>query len=95
VLRAEGWWVTQSSVSRDIAALRLVKSGRGHHCPPSGGRRALGRSRRRRVAEDVGGVESAGESLILLHTPPGEASAVGLALDRLAWTDIVDNCGGR
>lgn len=82
-LRADGWQVTQSSVSRDIAALRLVKSGGAYHRPPSGAARSPDPDRRR-VAEDVIGVESAGESLIVLHTPPGEASAVGLALDRLS-----------
>ena len=92
-LRAEGWQVTQSSVSRDIAALRLVKSGGAYHRPPSGAARSADPDRRR-VAEDVIGVESAGESLIVLHTPPGEASAVGLALDRLAWPDIVGTIAG-
>jgi transcriptional regulator of arginine metabolism len=30
----------------------------------------------------------------VLHTPPGEASAVGLALDRLAWGDVLGTIAG-
>jgi transcriptional regulator of arginine metabolism len=48
----------------------------------------------RRVAEDVIGIETAGDSLVVLHTPPGEASAVGLALDRMAWGDVVGTIAG-
>ena len=32
-LASEGWEVTQSSVSRDIAALRLIKSGGAYRRP--------------------------------------------------------------
>ena len=32
--------------------------------------------------------------MLVLHTPPGEASRVGAALDRLAWADIVGTLAG-
>lgn len=91
-LAAEGWKVTQSSVSRDIAALRLVKAGGAYQRPA----RAAHSSDpdRRRVAEDVFGVEPSGDTIMVLHTPPGEASAVGLALDRLAWGDVLGTIAG-
>ena len=92
-LAAEGWEVTQSSVSRDIKALRLVKAGGAYQRPPSVAAQSPDPDRRR-VAEDVIGIETAGDSLIVLHTPPGEASAVGLALDRLAWGDILGTLAG-
>jgi transcriptional regulator of arginine metabolism len=92
-LSAEGWDVTQSSVSRDIKALRLVKTGGAYRRQTSGAEQSPDPDRRR-VAEDVIGVETAGDSLIVLHTPPGEASAVGLALDRMAWGDIVGTIAG-
>jgi arginine repressor len=44
---------------------------------------------RRRVAEDVFGVELSGDTIMVLHTPPGESSAVGPALDWPAWGDIL------
>jgi len=39
-------------------------------------------------------VESAGDALIVLHTPPGEANRVAVALDRLAWPDVVGTIAG-
>jgi transcriptional regulator of arginine metabolism len=38
--------------------------------------------------------ERAGDALIVLHTPPGEANRVAVALDRLAWPDIVGTIAG-
>ena len=32
--------------------------------------------------------------MVVLHTPPGEASRVGAALDRLAWPEIVGTLAG-
>lgn len=92
-LGAEGWNVTQSSVSRDMKALRLVKVNGAYQRPASRAAHSPDPDQRR-VAEDVIGVESAGDALIVLHTPPGEASAVGLALDRLAWGDVVGTIAG-
>jgi transcriptional regulator of arginine metabolism len=91
-LAAEGWEVTQSSVSRDIAALRLVKVDGEYRRPPRGVSAA--HPDERRIAEGVLTVESAGEALIVLHTPPGEANRVAVALDRLAWADVVGTIAG-
>jgi transcriptional regulator of arginine metabolism len=38
--------------------------------------------------------EPAGEALVVLHTPPGEANRVAVALDRLAWPDVVGTIAG-
>ena len=38
--------------------------------------------------------EAAGEALVVVHTPPGEANRVGIALDRLAWPEIVGTIAG-
>jgi transcriptional regulator of arginine metabolism len=91
-LAGEGWQVTQSSVSRDIAALRLVKVDGAYRRPPRGVSAAD--PDERRIAEGVLTVESAGEALIVLHTPPGEANRVAVALDRLAWADVVGTIAG-
>jgi transcriptional regulator of arginine metabolism len=92
VLAAEGWEVTQSSVSRDIAALRLVKVDGAYRRPP---RRAVPVDPdERRIAEGVLTVDAAGEALLVLHTPPGEANRVAVALDRLAWPDVVGTIAG-
>jgi transcriptional regulator of arginine metabolism len=91
-LAAEGWDVTQSSVSRDITALRLIKMNGVYRRPsPSG---APIDPDLRRIADGVLTVEPAGEALVVLHTPPGEANRVAVALDRLAWPDVVGTIAG-
>lgn len=91
-LTAQGWEVTQSSVSRDIAALRLAKVGGAYRRPPPQALRAD--PDERRVAEAVLTVETAGDSLVVLHTPPGEANHVAVALDRLAWSEVIGSIAG-
>jgi transcriptional regulator of arginine metabolism len=92
-LASEGWKVTQSSVSRDITTLKLVKVEGAYH-----------RSARisaapehpdeRRIAEGVLTAEPAGDALLVLHTPAGEANRVAVAIDRLAWGDVIGTIAG-
>ncbi len=91
-LATEGWEVTQSSVSRDITALRLVKVDGAYRRPPRG--TVSQDPDERRIAEGVLSCEPAGDALIVLHTPPGEANRVAVALDRLAWPDLVGTIAG-
>jgi transcriptional regulator of arginine metabolism len=91
-LGSEGWEVTQSSVSRDIAALRLVKSGGAYQRPTRSATPAD--PDERRIAEGVLTIDQAGDALIVLHTPPGEANRVAVAIDRLAWPDVVGTIAG-
>lgn len=91
-LAAEGWEVTQSSVSRDIAALRLLKVDGAYRRPASVAIPAD--PNERRIADGVLTAEPAGEALVVLHTPPGEANRVAVALDRLAWPDVVGTIAG-
>ena len=93
VLAAEGWKVTQSSVSRDIAALRLAKVD-GAYQRPARLAAAPEHPDERRLAEGVLTTEVAGDALVVLHTPTGEATRVALALDRLAWSDIIGTIAG-
>ena len=92
-LAREGWEVTQSSVSRDITALKLVKVGGVYHRP------VVTKEPRRdqdeqRIVEGVLAYTAAGDVLIVVHTPPGEANRVGAALDRMAWPDVIGNISG-
>jgi len=90
-LSAQGWDVTQSSVSRDIAALRLIKVDGAYRRPPP---RAQHDPDERRVGEGVLTMETAGDALVVLHTSPGEANHVAVALDRLAWPDVIGSIAG-
>ncbi|HEX6643557.1 MAG TPA: hypothetical protein VF037_02710 [Gemmatimonadales bacterium] len=92
-LAQEGWEVTQSSISRDIAALGLVKVS-GAYRKPEPQAAASDDPDERRIADGVIGADPAGDALIVLHTPPGEASRVGAALDRLAWPEVIGTLAG-
>lgn len=92
VLAAEGWDVTQSSVSRDITALRLIKTNGVYRRPAALATPAD--PDERRIADGVLTFEPAGDALVILHTPPGEANRVAVALDRLAWPDVVGTIAG-
>ena len=93
LLAREGWEVTQSSVSRDISALRLVKVGGVYQRPRLRADTSVDPDERR-IAEGVIGIDPAGDALVVLHTPPGEANRVGAALDRLAWPEVVGTLAG-
>jgi transcriptional regulator of arginine metabolism len=91
-LSAQGWDVTQSSVSRDITALRLVKADGAYRRPPPRPTRID--PDERRIGEGVLTIDTAGEALVVLHTPPGEANHVAVALDRLAWPEVIGTIAG-
>jgi transcriptional regulator of arginine metabolism len=80
-------------VSRDITALRLVKVD-GAYQRPVVATRPADDPDLRRIAEALIGVEPAGDVLVVLRTPPGEASRVGAALDRLSWAGVSGTIAG-
>lgn len=93
-LASEGWEVTQSSVSRDISQLGLVKVD-GIYTRPSASRiHEVTDPNERRLAESLLTVDPAGDALLVLHTPPGEAQRAASALDLLAWPEIVGTIAG-
>jgi transcriptional regulator of arginine metabolism len=91
-LTALGWNVTQSSVSRDIAALRLIKVDGAYRKPPP--RASPTDPDELRVADGVLTIDAAGDALVVLHTSPGEANHVAVALDRLAWPEVIGTIAG-
>jgi len=92
-LRGEEWSVTQSSVSRDITSLGLVKVD-GAYARPARALKNHEDPDERRIAESLLTVDRAGEALLVIHTPPGEANRVAAALDRLAWTEVLGTIAG-
>jgi transcriptional regulator of arginine metabolism len=92
-LHEDGWDVTQSSVSRDITALGLVKQDGVYHRPPPDELRGVDPDELR-IREGVLSVEPAGEALVVLRTPPGEANRVAVAIDRLAWPSVAGTIAG-
>jgi transcriptional regulator of arginine metabolism len=92
-LGAEGWSVTQSSVSRDITSLKLVKI-EGAYQRATRVTNAPEHPDERRIADGVLTVDIAGDALIVLHTSAGEANRVAVAIDRLAWPDVAGTIAG-
>ena len=92
-LSAEGWKVTQSSVSRDITALKLVKVD-GAYQRPARIAAVPEHPDERRICEGVLTADPAGDALLVLHTPAGEANRVAVAIDRLAWPDVIGTIAG-
>ncbi|HEU5207047.1 MAG TPA: hypothetical protein VFT94_05490 [Gaiellaceae bacterium] len=96
-LRETGYDVVQTTVSRDIAELGLVKvrapSGRLVYAPPGGTDtdrlRALGSAMRRYAIT----VEAAGQ-LVIVTTPSGYANALAQAMDEAAHPSVAGTLAG-
>jgi len=96
-LRETGYDVVQTTVSRDIAELGLVKvrapSGRLVYAPPGGSDadrlRALGSAMRRYAVT----VEAAGQ-LVIVTTPSGYANALAQAMDEASHPSVAGTIAG-
>ncbi len=92
-LAREGWRTTQSSISRDIAALGLVKMNGVYRRAPRAPK-AGENPDEARVAEALLSAEASGSALVVLRTGPGEADHVAVALDRMTLSEIVGTIAG-
>ncbi|MEW6335891.1 MAG: arginine repressor [Acidobacteriota bacterium] len=91
-LAAEGVVASQASVSRDIAALGLIKAGGRWAIRPEPA--PVRDPLEERVREFLLSVSPAGPNLLVLKTPPGEAQALAYALDGLALAGLVGTVAG-
>ncbi len=91
-LHAAGVEASQASVSRDVAALGLVKVA-GQWAAPARVERN-GNPAEQRIRSYLLTVAPAGENLLVLKTPPGEAQGVGLAFDHLDLPGVVGSVAG-
>lgn len=91
LLKAQGFPVTQSSVSRDLRDLGVLKAG-GRYLPPDSTQRSLDDfgALRQFVRE----VATAGSSLTVLRTTVGAAQSVAIAIDKAEWPEIVGTISG-
>lgn len=92
-LASEGFSVNQSSISRDIGELGLIKMDGMYQRPPVDDLRGVDPNELR-IRDGVLGVEAVGEVMVVIKTPPGEANRVGAAMDRLAWPEVAGNIAG-
>ncbi len=89
-LDQEGINSTQASVSRDIAALGLIKIGGRYALSVT----AVASGLSKRVAMRIHDVRTAGENLVILHTSPGEANLVAIGLDAARWPFVSGTIAG-
>lgn len=93
-LAQEGWEINQSSVSRDISQLGLVKVD-GIYTRASASRLTeITDPNERRLAESFLTVDKAGDAFLVLHTPPGEAQRAASAIDLLGWPEVIGTIAG-
>jgi transcriptional regulator of arginine metabolism len=90
-LREEGHKVTQSSISRDLRDLGVLKAG-GRYLPPDDGNRSIDDFGTLR--QFVRGVATAGSALTVLRTTIGAAQSVAIAIDKAAWPEVVGTISG-
>jgi transcriptional regulator of arginine metabolism len=96
-VKAEGFDVTQATLSRDIRELGLVKGGAegAYQTPlqaapnPANATSVLQRA----VGEYLGRVDQV-QQLVVLRTGPGQAQLLGVALDRARLPEIVGTIAG-
>ena len=87
---------TQTTLSRDLAEIGVVKSASGYHLPATGTDSAsIDRSavlaltvRRLMLEISIGGTQA------ILHTPPGQASALAVEIDRADLSGVLGTIAG-
>ena len=91
-LHEQGIEASQASVSRDITVLHLVKVEGRWMAPPQ--ELPTRDPLEERIAGRLLSVAPAGDNLLVLKTPPGEAQGVALAIDRLDPEGVVGTLAG-
>jgi transcriptional regulator of arginine metabolism len=86
LLERAGFVATQSSISRDLEELGVVKQ-RGYYTTPRAGEGA--------AARGLLGLDPAGDCLVVAKCEPGLASSVAVEIDRAAIPEIVGTLAGE
>ena len=92
MLRRDGFEVTQSSVSRDLRELGVLKASGRYLLPPDEISRANGDFGA--LAQFVRTVQPAGTSITVVRTTIGAAPSVAVAIDKAEWPEVVGTISG-
>ena len=92
LLKKEGHPVTQSSISRDLRDLGVLKASGRYVLPPDELTRANGDFAT--LAQFVRGMRRAGPSLTVLRTTIGAAQSVAVAIDKAEWPEVAGTISG-
>lgn len=92
LLKSEGHEVTQSSVSRDLRDMGVIKASGRYVLPPEEVARANGDFGM--LAQFVRGLKRAGPSLTVVKTTIGAAQSVAVAIDKAEWPEVAGTISG-
>jgi transcriptional regulator of arginine metabolism len=92
LLKRDGFEVTQSSISRDLRELGVLKAGGRYLVPPDEISRANGDFGA--LSQFVRSVRAAGNSITVIRTTIGAAPSVAVALDKADWPEVVGTISG-
>jgi transcriptional regulator of arginine metabolism len=92
LLKKEGHDVTQSSVSRDLRDMGVLKASGRYVLPPDEVTRANGDFGM--LAQFVRGLRRAGPSITVVRTTIGAAQSVAVAIDKAEWPEVAGTISG-
>ena len=92
-LAEAGFAVNQATLSRDLRTLGVVKGKDGYELPQAPLSPDVAQSLWHAVHTWLVGATAA-QNLVVLRTPPGGASALGLAIDRAALSGVIGTIAG-
>jgi transcriptional regulator of arginine metabolism len=92
LLKKGGHEVTQSSISRDLRDLGVLKAGGRYVLPPDEVSRA--NNDFETLGQFVRALRRAGPSLTVLRTTIGAAQSVAVAIDRAEWPEVAGTLSG-
>ena len=92
LLKRDGFAVTQSSISRDMRELGVLKA-QGRYLPPGN---EVSRAQGDFAAVDrfVREIKPAGTSITVIKTTVGAAGSVAVAIDKAEWPEVVGTISG-
>lgn len=97
-LRERDIEVTQATVSRDIKDMQLVKipysAGKYRYAFQTESKSIHSEGRMKKLFSEMITRVEYSENIVVIHTQPGAASSVCLALDNAKWTEIIGTVAG-
>lgn len=94
-LKKAGLATTQATLSRDLAELGLVKTAEGYKLPAQVTELPpFANGDLKRVLREFLREASPANNLVVVKTPPGNANALGIALDKAALPEVVGTIAG-
>jgi transcriptional regulator of arginine metabolism len=93
LLKVTGIQVTQSTLSRDIREVGLVKM-RGRYCVSVDGRSALTAGSVRRAFQHLVMRSDVSGNILVIRTAPGNAHSIAVVMDAAQWPELLGTVAG-